>query len=67
MNAILIIEDDDGVKQEINLDKKDLSAIKTLILSREKEIMLANTSNVRQAQENDKILKRMDKLQWWNW
>lgn len=67
MNAILIIEDDDGIKQEINLDKKDLSAIKTLILSREKEIMLANTSNVRQAQENDKVLKRMDKLQWWNW
>ena len=66
MNGILILEID-GVKREINLDKKDFSAIKTLILAREKEIMFANLGNVREAQENDKVLKRMDKLEWWKW
>lgn len=66
MNAILIIEID-GVKKEINLESRDLSAIKTLIIAREKAILIANTSNVEEAQKNDKILKRLDKLEWWKW
>lgn len=66
MEGILIIENEDG-KQEYVLDKKDLNAIKTLIVEREKVVMLANPMNVAEAQGKDKLLKRMEKLQWWKW
>ena len=66
MKGILVIESEEG-KQEYELDKKDLNAIKTLIVEREKVVMLANPMNVREAQEKDKLLKRMSKLQWWTW
>jgi len=66
MKGTLVIESEEG-KQEYELDKKDLNAIKTLIVEREKVVMLANPMNVREAQEKDKLLKRMSKLQWWTW
>ena len=69
--GILIIETEaeDGTitRDEYQLDKKDISALKTLILGREKEVMLQNPMNVREAQAKDKILSKMNKLQWWNW
>ena len=66
MKGVLVIENEEG-RQEYELDKKDLNAIKTLIVEREKVVMLANPMNAREAQDKDKLLKRMNRLQWWNW
>jgi hypothetical protein len=66
MKGVLTIETEKG-ELVIDLDKKELSAIRTLIIEREKVIMLANPTNAEEAQGKDKILKRLDKLQWWNW
>jgi hypothetical protein len=66
MKGNLVIESEEGIK-EYELDKKDLNAIKTLIVEREKVVMLANPANVREAQGKDKLLKRMHRLEWWTW
>lgn len=64
--GILEIETEEG-KLVISLEKKDLAAIKTLIMDREKEIMNKNPMNPKERVSKDKILKRLDKLQWWKW
>lgn len=68
--GILTIEiEENGLNKTsiINLDNKDLNIIKSLILNREKDVMLSNPMNVKEAQKNDKVLSRMEKLEWWNW
>ena len=55
--------DDEGnpivKKYELVLNRKHLSALKTLMMDKEKEVMMANLSNVREAQGKNKILKHI--------
>jgi len=55
--------DDEGnpiiKKYELDLTRKHLSVLTTLMMEREKEVMRANISNVREAQGNDKMLKQL--------
>ena len=69
------IEEDRGygieakiVTETIELEPQILSAIKTLIMDREKQV--GNNSGGMTAKEaihKDKVLKRLNKLQWWTW
>lgn len=66
MNAIITIENEDGL-ETYKLDQKALTAIKTLLMEREKVVMMNNIGDVKNAQNKDKILKRLNHLNWWKW
>ena len=55
------------VTEEVELEMRDLTAIKTLIIDRERQICKSHPMNAREVQGKDKVLRRLSKLQWWNW
>ena len=57
------VRDDEGnpiVKQyDLDLDRRHLAVLKTLMMEREKVVASANIGNVTKAQEKDKMLKKI--------